>query len=392
MKATRTIIAIFFCALAITASAQKSRNLLWDKVPTEFSLGGHALVDGVSGGGFDLSADKNFPVSDLVALGFGGHLFAVYNRDFGCMTDILNSVNIVVGKSVGLELSGLGGAGQMSYEDVSTNNAGTRAVYKNTAWRPAAGGEVSLFVKASKRVKISAFGRYLHYFNSRSDRSYEEADGFSHEPTTYNLDKVAVGAKLTVSVGGATEKNNGKGRQVSGDNQWNATAFAGSSFGENQGFLLGAEFFHNHKFAANWQRIISFGTQQVFGEGGNSFNEIYGKLGLICQPWGATSPILFPFGVKAGVGEYLKAEAAATETESYMMKSRVQVPGVVGRVYAGISIPFGAFRQLHFNANVEVGGHTCFDTSFSGSNNYQGATSGKSCFDGAWNLGLQWSF
>jgi hypothetical protein len=392
MKATRTIIAILFCALAITAGAQKNKNLLWDKVPTEFSVGGHATVSGVNAGGLDLGVDKNFPVSDVVALGFGGHLSAEYNKDFGCMTDLLASGNIVVGKSVGLELSGLVGAGQLSYEDISTNNAGSRAVYHNTAWRPAAGGELELFVKASKRVKFSAYVRGLHYFNSSSDRSYEEADGFSHEPTEYNLNKVAAGAKLTVSVGGATEKNNGKGRQVSGDNQWNATGFAGSSFGENQGFLLGAEFFHNHRFAANWQRTVGFGTQQTFGEGGNSFNEVFGKLGLLWEPLGAKSPVLFNIGIKAGGGEYLKGEQAATETGSYAMNSRVQVPGLVGKAYAGISIPFGAFRQLHFNAQVEAGGHTCFGTSFNGDAQYQGSTSGKGGFDAAWSVGLQWSF
>lgn len=377
--------------MAISVSAQKSRNLLWDKVPTEFSLGGHALVDGINAGGIDLGVDKNFPVSDLVALGLGGMVSAEYNEDFGCMTDILAKGNFVLGKSAGLELSGLVGAGQLSYEDISTNNAGSRAVYNNTVWRPVAGGELEFFIKVSERVKLSAYGRYTYYFNSRSDRSYEEADGFSHEPTEYNLNKVAVGAKLTVSVGGATEKNEG-GRQVHGDNQWNTAAFAGSSFGENKGFLVGAEFFHNHRGAANLARIIGFGTQQVFGEGGNSFNEVYGKLGLMWEPWGAEGPIFFNIGVKAGLGEYLKAEHATTETGSYTMNSRVQVPGLVGKTYAGISVPVGRSRQLHLIANVEVGGHTCFGTSFNGSKNYQGATSGKGGFDGAWNVGLKWSF
>lgn len=386
---------MFLICVAATASAQventaygkrykNNRNLRMvdsTKVHTELNVGGHYTFGDVEAYGVDVSASRVYTPSNAFAWEFGAQISSEYNENFGAMTDILGQVGVRFGKSFGVEVKGLAGAGQMSYKDISAKDEKNHAEYYNSSWRPVAGGEVALFAAFSEKVSLRVFGRATHYFNSRSDRSYEEAQGWQHEPTEFNLNKVAVGATLTVKVGG--------NHQISGDNNWNGGVYTGYSFGKNKGFVAGAELFHTKRTSATFARVLGVGSQQTFGEE-TSFNEIYGKVGGQILPKGANSPVVFEFGAKLGLGEYNKAEQAATQNNSYSMNSSVQVPGVVAKAYAGINLHWGA-NSLKFG--VEGGGHAAFGTSFnSNTSNYVGATHKKTGFDAVVTVGYVRSF
>lgn len=333
-----------------------------EKVHTEVSVGGHVSGGDVTAYGVDLSAARVYTPSKNFAWKVGALVSAEYTKDYGALSDIMGVAGIRVGNNVSFELDALAGAGQMSFYDESTNGENKSSCYYNSQWRFKVGAQAAVNFKVSKNVSLSVFGRYLYAFNSKGDRTYNEAEGWTAAPTEFHTGKWSVGASLNITLGG--------NHQVSGDNCWNGGIYTGYSFVGNEGAVLGAEMFHTKRISAKGARVLGFGAEQVFGSE-TSTNSVFAKAGYQVLPKGAKSPVVIEFGAKAGLGEYGKSEAGATDT-GYSMKSNIQSLGVVGKAYAGVNFHFG---RHNIKVAAEAGYHTCFGTSFeSSTTNYTGTT------------------
>ena len=334
-----------------------NRNLRFteaEKVHTEITLGArYGQAKGVSSFGGSIQAARVWTPSDWFAGQAGVLVSSVYAGDFGALADVLAVGGIRFGNKVYFGLDLLAGTGQMALYDESTNGASCHKYY-NSQWRVKVGGQASLNFRLTEKVTLGVFGRYLYTFNDANTRSYQQAEGWTAEPTTFYDNRWSAGLSLTFNIL--------KESQLSGDNCWTAGVYTGYSFLGNKGWVVGAEMNHFKRVSARGGRLLGFGSEQIIGDD-MSTNSVFGKAGYQILPWGAGSPVIFEFGAKAGLGEYVKAGEAASESGSFYLKSAIQTVGIVGKAYIGLNIHMG---RHSIKIGAEGGYHTCFDTSFIG--------------------------
>ena len=333
-----------------------NRNLRFtqaDKVHTEITLGArYGSSKGVASYGGSIQASRVWTPSGWFAGQAGVMVSSVYAGDFGALADILAVGGLRFGNVVYFGLDALVGTGQMALYDESTNGASTHHYY-NSQWRVKVGGQASLNFRLSQKVTLGVFGRYLYTFNDESNRSYQQPEGWEAVGTVFYDNRWSAGLSLTFNIMNET--------QISGDNCWTAGAYGGYSFLGNKGWVVGAEMLHFKRVSARGGRILGFGSEQVIGDN-KSTNSVFGKAGYQILPWGANSPVIFEFGGKLGLGEYVKAGEAVSENGFYL-KSAIQTVGIVGKAYVGVNFHFG---RHSIKIGAEGGYHTCFNTSFIG--------------------------
>lgn len=360
-----------------------NRNLRFtqaERVHTEITLGArYGQANGVASYGGSLQVTRVWTPSGWFAGQAGVMVSSVYAGDFGALADILAVGGIRFGNSVYFGLDALAGVGQMALYDESTNGASCHKYY-NSQWRVKVGGQASLNFRLTEKVTLGVFGRYLYTFNDESNRSYQQAEGWTALGTVFYDNRWSAGLSLTFNIM--------KESQLSGDNCWTAGAYGGYSFLGNEGWVLGAEMLHFKRVSARGGRILGFGSEQIVGER-RSTNSVFGKAGYQVLPWGASSPIIFEFGAKAGIGEYIKAGEAASESGSFYMKSAIQVPGIVGKAYIGLNIHMG---RHSIKIGGEAGYHACFNTSFIGEGYTGEVTTPLHGWDAAATIGYSLAF
>ncbi len=359
-----------------------NRNLRFtqaERVHTEITLGArYGQAKGVSSFGGSIQAARVWTPSGWFAGQAGVTVSSVYAGDFGALADIMAVGGLRFGNSVYFGLDALAGVGQMALYDESTNGASTHRYY-NSQWRVKVGGQASINFRLSKMVTLGVFGRYLYTFNDEGNRSYQQAEGWTAEPTTFYDNRWSAGLSLTFNIMNET--------QISGDNCWTGGVYTGYSFLGNEGWIVGAEMLHFRRTGARGGRLLGFGSEQVMGER-RSTNSVFGKAGYQILPWGASSPLIFEFGAKAGIGEYIKAGEAVSENGFYL-KSAIQVPGAVGKAYVGVNFHFG---RHSIKLGGEAGYHACFNTSFIGEGYTGEVTTPLHGWDAAATLGYSLAF
>lgn len=335
----------------------QNRNLRFteaERVHTEITLGArYGSSKGVSSFGGSIQATRVWTPKDNFGYQAGVLVSSVYAGDFGALADILAVGGIRFGNKVYFGLDALVGTGQMALYDESTNGTSCHCYY-NSQWRVKVGGQASLNFRLSQKVTLGVFGRYLYSFNDANKRSYQQAEGWTALGTVFYDNRWSAGLSLTFNI--MNEK------QISGDNCWTGGVYTGYSFLGNEGWVVGAEMNHFKRVSARGGRVLGFGSEQIIGDD-MSTNSVFGKAGYQILPWGASSPVVFEFGAKAGIGEYVKAGEASTESGSFYLKSAIQTVGAVGKAYVGINFHFG---RHSIKLGAEGGYHTCFNTSFEG--------------------------
>lgn len=391
MKRIVSIIAILLF-VSISVFAQKrtaygeryeSRDLRFTSVTsvhTEVLLGGHySDWGGIVSYGGDLQATRVYTPSNAFAWRWGAAVSSDYSDDYGMLTDAMGMLGIRVGNGFSLGIDALAGAGQMPFHTVSTDGTNRHDGYLNI-WRPTVQGQVSLAVRLSPVVSLTAFGRYGYYFNSESDYTLNVAEGWTSEPTEWFTTKWLAGAGLSFNLN--------REARLSGDNNWTMAAYGGYSFKGNEGLVVGAELYNYKRWNYTLGQVLGFGSEQVLAE--KSANSVYGKAGIQISPKGADSPVIFEFGVKAGVGEYLKFAQGETDNQSFQLKALWMSPAFVTKGYAGVHFHVG---RVTLRLTAEAGYHDCFGADFGGSNNYSGeASQGGEQFDLAATAGICFAF
>lgn len=390
MKRIFTFIAILlFVSVASYAQRQtaygkryESRDLRFTSltsVHTEVLLGGHySDWSGITSYGGDLQATRVYTPTNAFAWRWGAAVSSDYSDDYGMLTDAMGMLGIRVGNAVSLGIDALAGAGQMPFHTVSTDGTNRHDGYLNI-WRPTVQGQVSLAVRLSPVVSLTAFGRYGYYFNSESDYTLNVAEGWTSEPTEWFTTKWLAGAGLSFNLN--------REARLSGDNNWTMAVYGGYSFKGNEGWVAGAELYHYKRWNYAFGQVLGFGSEQVLAE--KSANSVYAKAGIQISPKGADSPVIFEFGVKAGVGEYLKFAQGETETQSFQLKALWMSPAFVTKGYAGVHFHVG---RVTLRLAAEAGYHDCFGIEFNGSENYSGSTAQNENFDLAATAGICFAF
>lgn len=390
MKKIITIIAILlFVSGASYAQRQtvygnryESRDLRFTSltsVHTEVLIGGHySDYGGITSYGGDLQATRVYTPSNAFAWRWGASISSDYSEDYGMLVDACGVLGIRVGNAVSFGIDALAGAGQMPFHTVSTDGTNRHDGYLNI-WRPTVQGQVSLAVRLSPVVSLTAFGRYGYYFNSESDYTLNVAEGWTSEPTEWFTTKWLAGAGLSFNM-------NRDGR-LSGDHCWNMATYGGYSFKGNEGWVAGAELYHYKRWNYTLGQVLGLGAEQVLAE--KSANSVYAKAGIQISPKGADSPVIFEFGVKAGVGEYLKFVQGKTESQSFQLKALWMSPAFVTKGYAGVHFHVG---RVTLRLAAEAGYHDCFGIEFGGSDNYSGSTAQNDNFDLAATAGICFAF
>lgn len=345
-----------------------NRNLRFteaERAHTEITIGArYGQAKGVSSYGGSIQATRVWTPNDWFAGQAGVLVSTVYAGDYGALADVLAVGGIKIGNRVSFGLDALVGTGQMAFYDVwmgtptIIDGVEQRAChrYYNSQWRVKVGGQATLAVRLTEGISLGVFGRYVYAFNNEANRlrNQQLPEGWTAEPTVFYDNRWSAGVSLTFNIL--------KESQLSGDNCWTAGAYTGYSFLGNKGWIAGAEMNHFKRVSARGGRVLGFGSEQIIGER-RSTNSVFGKAGYQVLPWGAGSPVIFNVGVKAGVGEYVKAGEAWTESGSFYMKSALQALGVVGKAYVGVNFHFG---RHSIKLGGEAGYHTCFNTSFVG--------------------------
>lgn len=390
MKKIITIIAVLMF-VSVSVFAQKrtvygeryeSRDLRFTSltsVHTEVLIGGHySDYGGIVSYGGDLQVTRVYTPSNAFAWRWGASISSDYSDDYGMLTDVCGMFGIRVGNAVSFGIDALAGAGQMPFHTVSTDGTNRHDGYLNI-WRPTVQGQVSLAVRLSPVVSLTAFGRYGYYFNSESDYTLNVAEGWTSEPTEWFTTKWLAGAGLSFNM-------NRDGR-LSGDHCWNMATYGGYSFKGNKGWVAGTELYHYKRWNYTLGQVLGFGSEQVLAE--KSANSVYAKAGIQISPKGADSPVIFEFGVKAGVGEYLKFVQGETESQSFQLKALWMSPAFVTKGYAGVHFHVG---RVTLRLAAEAGYHDCFGIEFGGSDNYSGSTAQNDNFDLAATAGICFAF
>lgn len=358
------------------------------KTFTEVNIGAHYSHAGsVNAYGVDLSVAQVYHKKPAFSWIIGGLGSVEIARHYGLTTDLFVQGGFRVGRKAYIEFTPMVGLGQLPYYDLSrsTTNAANYNEYYNSVWRLKIAPQVALGVKVSDHVALRAFARYTYAINGTGDRQYQEAEGWKHEPTEYANGKLTVGASVAIMVDGY--------HQTSGDNCWNGGLYSGYSFKGNEGIVVGGEIFHFKRKSSNIGRVLGAGLEQTIKSGEKSFSSVFGKAGLQFLSKGADSPVILETGVKAGVGEYRKGEAAATSEGTYYFNGSSQVLGVMAKAYGSVNIHW---KRNTIKVGVEGGGHTVFGTNIEdvkGSEvHFDGSTSKKGGADLAVTLGYTLAF
>jgi len=358
------------------------------KTFTEVNIGAHySHASKVNAYGVDLSVAKVYVKKPAFSWIVGGLGSLDYAGKYGLTADLFLQGGFRVGRKAYIEFTPMVGLGQLPYYDLSrsTTNAANYNEYYNSVWRLKIAPQVALGVKVSDRISLRAFARYTYAINGTGDRSYQEADGWQHEPTEYANGKLTVGASLAIQVGGY--------HQTSGDNCWNGGLYSGYSFKGSEGVVVGGEIFHFKRTSAKIGRVLGAGVEQTIKSGEKSFSSVFGKAGVQFLPKGADSPVIFETGLKVGLGEYKKGEAAATSEGTYYFSGSSQVLGVMAKAYGSVNFHW---KRNTIKVGVEGGGHTVFGTNFEdvkGSEvHFDGSTSKKGGADLAVTLGYTLAF
>jgi len=153
-------------------------------------------LGGSQGFGGQLGVDYMLHPSSNFAWGVGVEGTLTSKEHYGALADAMGRLSLRLGNKLYFGVSGLFGAGQLPFEDHSSNEAiqGT-AIYYSSLWRAKVGGEVEIGFKASKTMMISAFGRYTHGFASSNTRT---AQVWVQQPIKNNADAVSGGVRLTL--------------------------------------------------------------------------------------------------------------------------------------------------------------------------------------------------
>ena len=358
------------------------------KTFTEVNIGAHYSYAGsVNAFGVDLSVAKVYVKKPAFSWLVGGLGSLDYAGHYGLTADMFLQGGFRVGRKAYFELTPMVGLGQLPYYDLSrsTTNAANYNEYYNSVWRLKIAPQVALGVKVSDHVSLRAFARYTYAITGTGDRSYQEAEGWKHEPTEYANGKLTVGASVAIMVDGY--------HQTSGDNCWNGGLYSGYSFKGNEGVIVGGEIFHFKRTSAKIGRIFGAGVEQTIKSGEKSFSSVFGKAGIQYLPKGADSPVIFETGLKVGLGEYRKGEAAATSEGTYYLNGSSQVLGVTAKAYGSVNFHW---KRNTIKVGVEGGGHTVFGTNFEdvegSAVHFDGSTSKKGGADMGVTLGYTLAF
>jgi hypothetical protein len=207
MRKRYYILAFFIFFLCASTWAQQQERPYGKKVEGNFNLrfrelskASWEMYAGVLGGsqgfGGQLGVAYMLHPSSNFAWGGGVEGCLTSKEHYGALADAMARLSLRLGNRAFFGASGLFGAGQLPFEDHSSNEAiqGV-AVYYSSAWRTKVGGEVEIGFKAGKTVMVSAFGRYTHGFASSNTRT---AQVWVQKPVENHADAVSGGVRLSL--------------------------------------------------------------------------------------------------------------------------------------------------------------------------------------------------
>jgi hypothetical protein len=204
----RKIIAFFIlCLCCMSAGAQQQERPYGSRYGGNFNLRFREVskasweafagaLGGSQGFGGELGLAYMLHPSSNFAWGGGVEGALTSKEHYGALADAMARLSLRLGNKLFFGVSGLFGAGQLPFEDHSSNEAiqGT-AVYYSSAWRAKIGGEVAIGFKVGKTVALSAFGRYTHGFASSNTRT---AQVWVQKPVENHADAVSGGVRLSL--------------------------------------------------------------------------------------------------------------------------------------------------------------------------------------------------
>lgn len=351
-----------------------------DKVHTEVSLGAHYSGGDYSAYGVDLSLRRRY-TPGVAGWSYGALVSEEYSKEFGMNSSFAAMLGVHLGNKVSFGIDALAGYGQ-THRLIDSWKVGTEKTheYKNTDWRPFAGGQAEIRF-SGKRVAFSLWGRYTHTFVSEGEHLLDLPEGWESKQTTY-ADRWAIGASLSINIS--------KEAQVSGDNCWMGGVYGGYAFGDNSGAVVGANLLHYTRTSVRSGYILGFGTEYTMIDSDNTANKLYGQAAYVWHPYGSDSKFALELGGRLGMGEFAKAEEGATENgKDFTMKTNVFDLGFSGEVYAAPTLRMG---RHSIKAQVNFGGYVTAGTNFSGDKGYDGKTSSQSGVIGSVTLGYSLSF
>lgn len=155
-----------------------------------------AALGGSQGFGGQMAVAYMLHTSSNFAWGVGAEGTLTSKEHYGALMDAMARLSVRLGNKVFFGLSGLLGAGQLPFEDHSSNEAiQGAAVYYSSAWRAKIGAEAEIGFKAGKAVMVSAFGRYTHGFTGNNTRT---AQVWVQKPVKNYENAVSGGVRLTL--------------------------------------------------------------------------------------------------------------------------------------------------------------------------------------------------
>lgn len=297
-----------------------------------------------------------------------GQVGTEHSTDFGWSNRALVGVgaNTPSQKVVSIGLDGGFGFNQSHLTTDFANGAGLFSRETTSIWKPFAVAQIVLNFNLSKAVALTVRGGVQHTFVANNDKAEKPEGVWQVEGQDNDANRFFAQLGLTYKM----ERSS----QISGDNCWRAAAFGGYS---NKGWYGGAEALHYKRFSANMGRDLGFGAQWTKGDK-DPLNEVFVKAGLTVLPTGADSPVVFPFGISAGFGEFERTNNSLTAADggkSLTEHSEYASYGADAKVYAGIE---GHVKRVTFAARGFVGGYKCVGKSYEDATNLQyDGTKGK---------------
>lgn len=390
-----TIMVVLINALCLTAQSTdttvstmrgykmyNNRNLHYadpEKMHLSTSFGSHiGFCAGECTYGVNIQSTEVFTPTKNFSWEVGGQSFIYYSPNWGAMADVAGVIGIRFGNAVSFGIDGIVGMTQMPSYAATTHPSGEYGVeHFYTHWRLAAGAQVDLNFKLSKKVSLGVFARYLHAFNNTDNVLYNEPEGWSTTPTEFYEDKVNIGLNLSYHIFNRTRK--------SGDSCWLAGTYAGYSFAANKGALVGFDMYHFKRTGFYGARTIGFGIEQVFSTETPSTNAIYGKIGHTILPKGAKSIILISFGGEVGVGEYGRKIEASADDFIYDYTHHTAMLAVCTKGVIGVTLHLSRFN---IEINGKLGYHAGFSSEF---DKMTGQTTSLNGFDASVTAGVHYS-
>lgn len=271
-------------------------------------------------------------------------------------------------KTFSVGIDAIGGMGQAS-EVISSSNPtnGDWHVYARAPFRPFAEGRFNINAKLSKKIMLSAFAGYKHYFFGNSHAFTTEGQ-WQIDDVAQSENRWTAGLSLSILLN--------QNQQLSGDNCWQAVAGGGYS---NKGAVALAGVDHFNRTAARGGNVWGFGTMLTFDDG-TTDQEVYAKYAYRFLPNGADSRVIFDLGLMAGIGSYRKTvEGATTEDPNrFHHQNELSSFGGFGKAFASVNLHFNRFM---IGVSGFAGGNACVDTDFSYENvSYDGSTKSDTGF------------